>query len=632
MTHLFLFTLGPVQSFIAQARKVHDLYSGSRILSQLCKVAAEHFENEHGGEVIFPDIKSDAIPNRFLGKITTANDLTSIGKSVADAVQDEWRKQFDELIAAPLGLNGTVYHEAKRQIEQHLDIQWLFQPLSDNTDATYRRAYDELNKNLNAVKNTRPFFTPHEKGRKCSLDGERNVIFYRKTLKQQEEKSNDDLQNGNPLFSTGNIVFDYDDKDSIIKLRHIQPGEGLSAVSMLKRFKDFGYANFPSTAEFALADSMQAIRADPNGEASFQEMVGHFKVKEDELNWQVFFEENLNADYFKKQGLKGNPEKAKKILDKIVAVGKGLEHGRKLEKYYALVVFDGDHMGEWWKGARRKPDVHLETFHKALTGKLADFAKAVRAEYAKDNHRGWVIYAGGDDFLGFFNLHHLTGALGFLRNTYQQTVHEQLSAHIEGEHRLTFSAGVCIAHYKEPLSLVLAQARKLEKDAKNLRDEKDAIGIGVIPGSGQTAEVVLPFEDFANLGKVIADLQAFDNDSQKHLFSNAFVSKARAELSAFANDDGKLNGTLLPTAHSLLDRAVSRACNLTKNERESDDDFLKRKKEKVEPLQTAVKNLLNTPNQKLSAFFDALDIADFIERQTHISPTKNEPAEHETTT
>ncbi len=32
--HLFLFTLGPVQSFIAQARKTQDLYAGSETLSR----------------------------------------------------------------------------------------------------------------------------------------------------------------------------------------------------------------------------------------------------------------------------------------------------------------------------------------------------------------------------------------------------------------------------------------------------------------------------------------------------------------------------------------------------------------------------------------------------------------------
>lgn len=614
-THLFLFTLGPVQSFIAQARKVHDLYSGSQILSQLCKVAANHFKNTHGGEVIFPDIKSDSIPNRFLGKITTTNDLSAIGKSVFDAVQDEWQKRFDELIAKPLNLSGTVYKEAKCQIEQHLDIQWLFQPLANNDDKTYVEAYNDLNKNLNALKNTRPFHISNETGRKCSLDGERNVIFYRKT--EQQTKEDKDVQKGNPLFSSANIVFNSTvEKAGTIQLRHLQPGEGLSAVSMLKRFQDFEAGDFPDTAEFALAKTMHEV-----GQTYLTEMsalFGHDHPKH--LNWQLFFEENLNKRYFEKQGLPiSKLEKATEIQRKLTE--KARSNGRKLEKYYAIVVFDGDHMGEWWSGKRLKGGENLEDFHRDLTAQLAKFAEKVNAEYPKENqHRGWVIYAGGDDFLGFFNLHHLTNGLDYLRKTYLEIVYKPLSHRIQDGDMLTFSAGVCIAHYKEPLSLVLSQARQLEKDAKSLRDEKDAIGIGVIPGSGQIAEVVLPFEKFPYLGKVISDLQTPD-------FSNAFVNKARTELIAFVDKNGKLDTDLLGTAQSLLDRAVNRASNLKKGKDESDDDFKKRKKEKVEPLQIAVKELMKANGNKIKGFFDALDIADFIERQTHISSIQNPLAE-----
>lgn len=624
MTHLFLFTLGPVQGFIAQARKAHDLHSGSKLLSELCRVAAIHFTEVHSGDIIFPDINSDSIPNRFLGKITCdTNQLSDIGKSVADAVRDSWKIKFDKSLNELL--ENHVYAEAIRQIEQHLDIQWLFQSLADESDEVYRKAYDDLNKNLNALKNTRLFHTPEETGRKCSLDGERNVIFYRKTEKQQTEKTDNDLQKGNPLYSETNILFPYQaPKNAVIQLRHLQPGEGLSAVSMLKRFHDFDADAFPDTAEFALSETMYKI-----GNSCLNDMtllLGHDHPKH--LNWQLFFEENLTERYFKKQGLpEDKREKAKKIQKELSDTAR--ENGRKLEKYYAIVVFDGDHMGEWWKGSRLKSGVSLESFHQKLTEKLAEFARNVRQEYPRGDHRGWVIYAGGDDFLGFFNLHHLTKGIEFLRDEYQRIVHEPLNEDIKNDYQLTFSAGVCIAHYKEPLSLVLAQARKMEHEAKKKDEEKkNAIGISVIPGSGQIAEVVLRFEDFPHLGTVITDLQSAD-------FSNAFVSKARTELAAFIDNTDKkqIVPELSETAQSLLDRAVYRACNLKKRENESEAEFKKRKKVKVEPLQLAVKALLAANAEDLPAFFDALDIADFIERQTHISSQKdqNEPT-HETTT
>jgi len=618
-TQLFLFTIGPVQSFIAQARKAHDLHSGSQILSQLCEAAAKCFDAMPNSEIIFPDISSPSIPNRFLGKISCdPNQWAEIAKAVEAAVLAAWKEDFKPLAGM---LDGAALEAAQQQIDQHLDMQWLFQELADDSDQAYRAAYDTLNKNLNAVKNARAFPVSEEIGRKCSLDGERNVIFYRKTPKQQQDEiPAAALQNGSPLYSTSNLVLGYDEQKKI-QLRHLQPGEGLSAVSMLKRYKDFKAEDFPSTAEFALADTMKSV-----GKSALNDMTALFKPEL--LNWQVFYEDNLNKVYFEKQGLDSSKvEKAKKIQGTLAKAAAG--EGRSLEKYYATVVFDGDHMGEWWQGKskdkdRLQPGVKLEDFHKTLKDKLAKFAKLVAAEYKKDSHRGWVIYAGGDDFMGFFNLHHLGDALVFLRDKYQESVQEALKSYIVEGNKLTFSAGVCIAHYKEPLPLVLGLARIQEKNAKELRTEKDAIGITVVPGSGQTAEMVLPFEALLFWSSITAALQSGD-------FSNAFIGKARSELAAFTGEDGRLVAALSAPAHSLLERAISRACNLKLEEGESQTDFQLRKKPLVAPLQKAVLALLEACEGQLPAFFDALDIADFIERQTHISIPITETSSHETT-
>ena len=39
--YLFLFTIGPVQGFIAQARKTRDLYAGSAILGEIISAAID---------------------------------------------------------------------------------------------------------------------------------------------------------------------------------------------------------------------------------------------------------------------------------------------------------------------------------------------------------------------------------------------------------------------------------------------------------------------------------------------------------------------------------------------------------------------------------------------------------------
>ena len=53
--YLFLYTVGPVQSYIEQSRKTHDLYAGSRILSELTECVIEEIIKKNGAnEIVFP--------------------------------------------------------------------------------------------------------------------------------------------------------------------------------------------------------------------------------------------------------------------------------------------------------------------------------------------------------------------------------------------------------------------------------------------------------------------------------------------------------------------------------------------------------------------------------------------------
>lgn len=69
MKHLLLFTITPVQSFIAEARKVSDLAAGSQLLSQLISDAMQYLIDRNissEDDIIFPSRTIDSKPNRFL--------------------------------------------------------------------------------------------------------------------------------------------------------------------------------------------------------------------------------------------------------------------------------------------------------------------------------------------------------------------------------------------------------------------------------------------------------------------------------------------------------------------------------------------------------------------------------------
>jgi len=52
-SHFFHFTLGPVQAFVAQARRTRDFWAGSFLLSWLSSVAIKAVQVQ-GGEIQFP--------------------------------------------------------------------------------------------------------------------------------------------------------------------------------------------------------------------------------------------------------------------------------------------------------------------------------------------------------------------------------------------------------------------------------------------------------------------------------------------------------------------------------------------------------------------------------------------------
>jgi len=67
LKYLTLFTIGPVQGFIAKARKLQDLYAGSFLLSYLSTRTVLE-ARERGAVILFPkpDPKQPSAPNRFL--------------------------------------------------------------------------------------------------------------------------------------------------------------------------------------------------------------------------------------------------------------------------------------------------------------------------------------------------------------------------------------------------------------------------------------------------------------------------------------------------------------------------------------------------------------------------------------
>lgn len=513
MRNLILFTIGPVQSFIAQARKTQDLNAGSRLLSDLINAAITEVGMDN---LIFPKA-GEAMPNRFLAEIPAdVTDLQAFGSNIEQTVRAAWRDIAKKAIRT-LRNDANTPAGYDQQIDGFLEVFWSIESYEGDHD--YKEKLLRLEKNIAAIKNIRPFtqYTWQgsmigEKGRKCTLDGQRNVQFYRQRTGSTPRATD------SPLYSTeGAVYIDKHFRNGPI----LQPGEGLSAVSFVKR----GYradSRFLSTAEIALADVLSELMAgEANGE--IKTCIELIKQK----NAQIFYDENQNSAVI--SALLEDPEVDPTTVKSLLACAEKVkkaarDKGLRLNKYYAVITFDGDSMGKWLAGDHLANTADLRAFQQQLASCLAAFAREAKSHL--NANLGATVYAGGDDFLGFVNLSTLLPVLKWLRRAFTRMVHEPCAPLIRpgNEAKLTFSAGICVAHYKEPLSLVLQEARSAQYTAKKRHADKNAFAISVIKGSGESHTMSLPFGDDATY---VERFEQVFNALIREDYSNKFIGTLR---------------------------------------------------------------------------------------------------------
>jgi CRISPR-associated protein Cmr2 len=474
--HLFLFTISPVQSFIAQARKTQDLYAGSLILSELTKAAAQEAQTK-GLELVFPQKihEGNSFPNRFIGTLEgnfTNQELQTKGQSIEDKVIETFNGFANNALNK---VDLTAPQSFWEQIEAHLDINWLFLPI----ETSYKAAYEQIEpymaslKNLRLINNHNP-----EQGRKCSLDGERNALF---------------CAQGSTNRQLRNQAIEIDPLTTKVWLND---NEGLSAVSLIKRAWS---KEFPSTAAVALSQQLKKLSAENKELKELKELLDcykdlfsnnyaqacirlqrHFRsititgTPRTNFDEQLLFEENLTP--------KNIPNATQ------LSIAKEIQQKLKshlTQNHYALIAFDGDKMGALLSGEYLKDKTtDLAEFQGELSSLLMKFSQWIYNNL--DKKQVDVIYAGGDDFLGFVNLHHLFEVVKTLRIKFEEQVNQELQKKYPLEKDFTFSMGIVIAHYKTPLSIVLQTARNMEKLAKRKEGgNRNAFAIAALKHSGE---------------------------------------------------------------------------------------------------------------------------------------------------
>ena len=286
--------------------------------------------------------------------------------------------------------------------------------------------------------------------------------------------------------------------------------------------------------------------------------------------------------------------------------------------YYAIVRFDGDYMGRWLSGNFMKDGEDLENFQGYLSNCLGQFAGSAGKEIVIPP-KGRTVYAGGDDFLGFINTAHLFETLKELRSKFEQIDLSKFT-----DRKLTFSAGVVVAHWKAPLGEVLSWARKMEGEAKDIDENKDAFALAVLKHSGEIHKTIYKWRYDGNwtmdllkelIDRIKGTAKEQINSGTNPLrqeFSNKFIKTLNQEFQKIMDEDGNLYEDSL--IKSEIKRLLRRSCLLWKKPGETLKEFELRKKLTVQSLLERLETLY-TFSISFQNFLSALNIADFLARE-----------------
>jgi len=470
--HLLALSIGPVQEFISAARRTRDLWFGSFLLSELSKAAAKAIADASSLEtLIFPAPEKpeelEPTPERDDPKLTVANvvvarlpDGTSpeeFAATAREAVQQRWREFAGQ---ARKEAGKLVRDELwNLQLDDVIEFYAAWAPL----DGSYLAARKRLMRLLDARKRCRDFAQPlgdpaKRRLPKSSLDGRRETV-----------------------------LADPDRAGSGLRARlRLQEGEQLDVVGVTKRLAH-GRRPFVSVARVAADPWLRGVagRAKNDREVAAalealkeqcKRLGGDVIGKIDEGKFPIYAAfpydgtavyRNRYDDLAQEAGIERKDlaplERALDRLTKPLRSG-GLGFGDPYP-YVALLVADGDRMGKLIS-ALDSPERHRE-FSRQLAGFAKEAAGIVR------EHNGVCIYAGGDDVLALVPLDKCLECARRLRDKFC----ELLRPFGDTTDPPTFSAGLAIGHFMDPLEDLRNYAREAEKAAKSATPETDGSGL-----------------------------------------------------------------------------------------------------------------------------------------------------------
>lgn len=625
---LLVMSIGPVQDFIACARKTRDLWAGSWILSYLAWHGMKVIADRWGPDtILFPELRGQplvdawlrhdkglsavgqpapralatpSLPNRWVS-VLPAPDAEDTAKAAATAVKDAWLSLAGD-VRHLVGEKGVDVEENRWHAQQDwVEVYWTVHRWPTTPDGTlgdlkrvldaalgpddafdrlletfersgkyrpnlgtfYGRLHTLADRAHGSRKALRNFSAAAEPGYKCTLCGEREPLH---------GASVDSSKHADLVACWRDIAMRLDGGAVEADGR-----ERLCAVCLTKRLapsvlaRTYGVdARFPSTSEMAAATFKLRVLEESTGREGLRRALMAFleampaderlrglcvpavsraaqrlardsgetnvsRLAEIDGEW-LFVETYQSDEALERVGSAKGPmlEKLRSLLHEAESAGIAPP-----APYYAILLMDGDRMGQWVAGTHAElPTVAMSlhpdavascrdalgqatleqkrpqspSLQAALSASLLGFALQVARHVVEERHAGQVVYAGGDDIFVLAPLARVLDLANDLQRAFRDPAFvagdrvllgaEALGRSIRGPERGTVhlgmgsgasaSAGIAIAHHLHPLPQVLEAARRMEKRAKRDLD-RAAFSVALLKRSGEQAEAGAPW-------------------------------------------------------------------------------------------------------------------------------------------
>ena len=569
----FHFAIGPVQGFVAQARRTRDFWAGSFLLSWLAGVAMAEIVRQ-GGQISFPvpptgyldwitqgkgaglAPRQGAIPNRF--KALQARVPADFdGALVAACVRQAWLKlaehvwQHDQLDAVANPKTREIW---ERQHGSFWDISWVI--TQDDSDSSL----------MDQRKNWRSHYAQEgEPGVKCMvMTGWQELSGSQRPGKQGEsfwqmlrEGKRTDIGDGEQLCALAYVKRRF--------VRHFASFKGQLASGLTV----YGWTlavGMPSVSYMAAVHWLEKLLQCASDEDVWLLLQAARQVNESRDEWDTHIACLINAagrwtsDNDKRQllALDGNlffdhvqasaaaydydPRRMQALTQALHQFKqKHPQFTASLSPFYAILLMDGDSLGSHMADKAKQP---------LISQSLERFTHGVPAVVAE--HNGYLIYAGGDDVLAMLPLEDAMRCAAAVRTLY-------LASFKGTAIPTSISAAIEYAHVKMPLGKVLGDAHSLLDDVAKDGAGRDALAVRVWKPGGMALQWAQPWAVALQDGQLVVEQIARHFASQDSLgapgddvhFSSKFFFKIVERFELLNPQDGK--GAAVLTAEEAID-------------------------------------------------------------------------------